>query len=72
MKIHISVDEDSGLINSVVTTAVNVHDLINAAELLHGDKEVVDDEAGYQDVAKRSKMEGTSGEFRVAMRPGKC
>jgi IS5 family transposase len=36
MKVHIGVDKDSGLIHSVVTTAANVHDLIPAAELLHG------------------------------------
>jgi IS5 family transposase len=35
------VDKDSGLIHSVVTTAANVHDLTPAAELLHGDEEVV-------------------------------
>ena len=41
MKFHLGVDKDSGLIHSVVTTAANVHDLIPAAELLHGDDEVV-------------------------------
>jgi IS5 family transposase len=41
MKVHIGVDNDSGLIHSVVTTAAHVHDLTPAAELLHGDEEVV-------------------------------
>jgi IS5 family transposase len=41
MKVHLGVDKDSGLIHSVVTTAANVHDLIPAAELLHGDDGVV-------------------------------
>jgi len=46
MKVHIGVDKDSGLIHSVVTTAANVHDLTTAAELLHGDEEVVYGDAG--------------------------
>jgi IS5 family transposase len=41
MKVHAGVDKDSGLIHSVVVTAANVHDLTPAAELLHGDEEVV-------------------------------
>ena len=71
MKVHIGVDKDSGLIHSVVTTAANVHDLTPAAELLHGDEELVYGDAGYQGIAKRPEMEGMAAEFRVAMRPGK-
>ena len=71
MKVHIGVDKDSGLIHSVVTTAANVHDLTPAAELLHGDEEVIYGDAGYQGIAKRPEMEGTAADFRVAMRPGK-
>ncbi len=47
MKVHIGDDKDSGLIHSVVTTAANVHDLTSAAQLLHGDEEVVYGDAGY-------------------------
>ena len=71
MKVHAVVDKDSGLIHSVVVTAANVHDLTPAAELLHGDEEVVYGDAGYQGIAKRPEMAGKSTEFRVAMRPGK-
>ena len=71
MKVHAGVDKDSGLIHSVVVTAANVHDLTPAAELLHGDEEVVYGDAGYQGIGKRRDMEGTKAEFRVAMRPGK-
>ena len=71
MKIHAGVDKDSGLIHSVVTTAANVHDLTPAAELLHGEEEVVYADAGYQGIAKRPEMAGKTTEFRVAMRPGK-
>ena len=71
MKVHLGVDKDSGLIHSVVTTAANVHDLTPAAELLHGDEELVYADAGYQGIAKRPAMAGKTTAFRVAMRPGK-
>jgi IS5 family transposase len=71
MKVHIGVDKDSGLIHSVVTTAANVHDLTPAAELLHGDEEVIYADAGYQGIAKRREMAGKPTVFQVAMRPGK-
>lgn len=79
MKVHIGVDKDSGLIHSVETTAANVHDLTPAAELLHGEEEVVsavaagfcEAVAGYQGNEKRPEMEGKPTTFRVAMRPGK-
>ena len=62
MKVHAGVDKDSGLIHSVVVTAV--------ADLLHGDEEVVYGDAGYQGIVKRPEMAGKIMEFRVAMRPG--
>ncbi len=71
MKVHLGVDKDSDLIHSVVTTAANVHDLTPAAELLHGDEEVVYADAGYQGIARRPDMAGKPTTFRVAMRPGK-
>jgi len=37
MKVHIGVDSDSGLLHSVETTTANVHDLMPAADLLHGE-----------------------------------
>jgi len=70
VKGHIGVDKDSGLIHSVVTTDANVHDLTTAAELLHGDEEVSDGDAGYQGIAERPEIAGKTTEFRVAMRPG--
>jgi IS5 family transposase len=71
MKVHAGVDKDSGLIHSVKVTAGNVHDLTPAAELLHGDQEVVYGDAGYQGNAKRPEMADHAATFRVAMRPGK-
>jgi len=71
LKVHAGVDKDSGLIHSVMVTAANVHDLIPAAELLHGDEKVVYGDAGYQGIAKRPEMADKKTQFRVAMRPGK-
>jgi IS5 family transposase len=63
--------KDTGLIHSVETTAANVHDLTPAADLLHGEEEVVYADAGYQGIEKREEMQGTTAKFQVAMRPGK-
>jgi IS5 family transposase len=71
MKVHTGVDKDSGLIHSVVVTAANVHDLTPAADLLHGDEQVVYGDAGYQGITKRPEMDVAKAEFRVSMRPGK-
>jgi IS5 family transposase len=72
MKIHAGVDKDTGLIHSVVTTAANVHDLTPAAELLHGEEEVVYADAGYQGAASRPDISGDAHlagvQFRVAAR----
>ena len=35
------VEKDSGLIRSVETTAANVHDITQVADLLHGDEKVL-------------------------------
>ena len=70
MKVHAGVDKNSALIHSVVVTFANLHDLMPAADLLHGDEEVVYGGAGYQGIAKRLVTKGAKAEFRVAMRPG--
>ena len=53
MKVHIGMDKDTGLTHSVETTAANVHDITRAADLLHGDGQVVYADAGYQGIEKR-------------------
>jgi len=65
------VDSESGLIQSVETTAANVHDLTPASELLHDEESVVYAGAGYQGIEKRSEMVSRGIVPRVAMRPGK-
>ena len=42
-----------------------------AAELLHGQEEVLYGDAGYQGLENREEMAGKAVECRIAMRPGK-
>jgi len=51
--------------------AANVHEISPGSEVMHGDEEVVYDDAGYQGIGKRPEVTGTAAQFRVAMRPGK-
>ena len=71
MKWHVGVDKDSGLIHSMTATAGNVSDVTVAAELLHGQEEVLYGDAGYQGLENREEMAGKQVECRIAMRPGK-
>ncbi len=47
MKAHIGVDDESGLVHSVVGTSANVADVTQVDKLLHGDENVVCADAGY-------------------------
>ena len=71
MKVHTGVNKDSDLIHSAIVTTANMHNLTPAADLSHGDEQVVYGDAGYQGIAKRPEIEGAKAEFRVAMWPGK-
>jgi IS5 family transposase len=53
MKVHIGVDDMSGLVHSVVGTAANVADITQVDKLLHGDENMVGADAGYTGVEKR-------------------
>ena len=52
MKAHIGVDDDSGLVHTVIGTAGNVSDISQAQALLHGDEQAAFGDAGYQGVEK--------------------
>ncbi len=56
MKAHIGVDDESGLVHSVVGTAATVADVTRVDKLLHGDENVVCADDGYTGVEKRSSM----------------
>jgi IS5 family transposase len=60
-------DKNSRLIHSVVVTAAKVHDIIPAAQLQHGDEEVVYADTGCQGTAKRPEMTGKTSELKLSM-----
>ena len=68
MKAHIGVDDESGLVHSVVGTAANVADITQVDKLLHGDENVVCADAGYTGVEKRPEHAGHEVIWQVAAR----
>lgn len=70
MKAHIGVGAESGLVQTVRSTAGYVNDVVEANSLLHGEETDDFGDAGYQGVAKRpdAKPDVT---WHVAMRPGR-
>jgi transposase, IS5 family len=65
MKAHIGVNDESGLVHSVVGTAVNVADVTQVNKLLHGDENVVCADAGYTGVEKRAEHAGRAVIWQV-------
>jgi len=57
MKAHIGADDESGLVHTVVSTAANVSDISQAAELLHGEETRVGADAGYVGAVKRKEVQ---------------
>ena len=78
MLCHIGVDAASGLVNSLESTAANVHELNTAAERLHGDERLIYGDAGHignrcgeaVGYEKRNDFQDCEAEFRIAMKPG--
>src|SRR6185312_3938985 len=58
MKAHIGVDEATGLVHTVVSTAANVADVSEVANLLHGKERHVFGDAGYIGAEKRVPKRG--------------
>jgi len=54
MKAHLGVDAASGLVHTVRATAANVHDVVEANSLLHGEETDVYGDAGYRGADKRT------------------
>ena len=71
MKMHIGVDDTLGLIHSIDTTAANVHDIVSAGNLLHGDELRVFGDAGYLGIQKRDEHKDRQNvSWFIAKRPG--
>jgi hypothetical protein len=56
-KAHIGVDKESGLVQTLVTTAANVSDISQTAALLHGQEQEAWLDAGHVGVEKREDMQ---------------
>ncbi len=71
MKMHIGMDDTLGLIHSIDTTAANVHDIVSAGNLLHGDEQRVFGDAGYLGIQKRDEHRDRQNvSWFIAKRPG--
>jgi IS5 family transposase len=68
MKAHIGVDDESGLVHSVVGTAANVADVTQVDKLLHGAESVVCADAGYTGVENRTEHDGREVIWQIAAR----
>lgn len=53
---HIAVDETTGLVHSVKTTAANVGNVTQVGDLLHGKEKVVFSDAGYTGAEKHTPV----------------
>ena len=68
MKAHIGVDDEPGLVRSVVGTAANVADVTQVDKLLDGEENVVCADAGYTGVEKRHEYDGREVIWQIAAR----
>jgi len=71
MKLHIGVDDMTGLVHSLDTTPANTHDLDAADKLLHGQEQRVFGDAGYRGIEKRKCHADRDVTWYIAERPGK-
>lgn len=70
-KAHVGVDEGSGLIRSVITTAANVPDTVPADDLILGDEAVVWADAAYHTHARERALKDRGAKARLMRRPNK-
>ena len=70
-KVHVGVDEGSGLIRSVVTTPANVNDTVPADLLIRGDEQAVLADAAYHTHARVATLKARGIKPRLMRRPHK-
>ncbi|UTW05908.1 IS5 family transposase [Pseudomonas benzenivorans] len=68
LKPHMDVDDESGLVHSVVGTAANVADVTQVDKLLHGSENVVCADTGYIGIEKRPEHGGRKAIWQMAAR----
>ena len=71
MKAHIGVDARNGLVHSVHTTAANVHDIVAAEHLLHGEEAFAIGDSGYQGIQKRDEFKYSETQWQTVPRPSR-
>jgi len=70
-KAHVGVDEGSGLIRSVLTTAANVNDTLPADALIRGDEKSVLADGAYHTHAREAALKARGIKPRLIRRPNK-
>ena len=70
-KAHVGVDEGSGIIRRVVTTAANVNDTTAADDLILGDEKAVWADAAYHTHAREAALKARGVKARLMRRPNK-
>lgn len=70
-KAHVGVDQGSGLIRRVVTTAANVNDTVEADRLICGDEAAVLGDAAYHTKARELSLRERGIKARLMRRPNK-
>jgi IS5 family transposase len=67
-KAHVGVDEGSGLIRAVLTSAANINDTTPADLLIRGDEKVVWADAAYHTHARQARLKAAGVKPRLARR----
>lgn len=70
-KAHVGVDQGSGLVRAVVTTAANVNDTVPADALIRGDEKAVLGDAAYHTHARQAALKARGIKPRLMRRPNK-
>lgn len=70
-KAHVGVDQGSGLIRAVITTAANVNDTVPADALIRGDEKAVLADAAYHTHARERALKARGVKVRLMRRPNK-
>jgi IS5 family transposase len=70
-KAHVAVDEGSGLIRALITTAANVNETVVADRLLRGDEAAVMADAAYHTHAREQALKQKGAKARLMRRPNK-
>ena len=70
-KAHVGVDQGSGLVRTVITTAANVNDTAPADDLIRGDEAAVYADKAYDTHARRARLKAGGTKARLMRRPNK-